>query len=76
MLTLTASASSVPRAATTASAVRRPIPGTSVMSSMVADRSRFSEPNFFISAFRRVSPSPGMPSSADVVIALERFCRW
>ena len=47
-----------------------------MMSSTDAARSRFSEPKRVSSAFLRVSPSPGTPSSAELVIAFERFCRW
>jgi hypothetical protein len=47
-----------------------------MMSSTEAERSRFSEPNRVSSAFLRVSPSPGTPSRAEVVIAFDRFCRW
>ena len=63
-------------AASTASAVRRPTPGTSVMASTVAARSFLTDPKCFSSAVRRVSPSPGTPSRAELVIRVERFWRW
>jgi hypothetical protein len=52
------------------------MPGTAVSSSTLAARSRLSEPNSFISAFRRVSPSPGTSSSKETSMLVERFCRW
>ena len=39
-------------------------------------RSRFTEPKRRSSALRRISPSPGTPSSADAVIRFDRRCRW
>src|SRR3954454_25354832 len=64
------------RAATTASAVRRPTPGTEAISSTDAVRSRFTEPNARSRALRRSSPSPGTPSRTLTVSAFDRFCRW
>jgi hypothetical protein len=51
------------------------MPGTSMSCSTVAARSRLSEPNRFISAFRRVSPRPGTSSSRETSMLVERFCR-
>ncbi len=59
-----------------ASAVRLPMPGTDVISSTFAAANRLSEPNRVNSALRRISPRPGMASSADAVIRLDRRSRW
>ena len=63
-------------AATTASAVCLPTPGTSMISSTEAAASRLREPNCLSSALRLVSPSPAMPSRALAVIDLDRRDRW
>src|SRR5699024_9999622 len=63
-------------ASTTLAAVRSPQPGTSVISSTVACRSRFREPKCFRRAFRRTSPRPGTPSSWLSTINSERRFRW
>ena len=52
------------------------MPGTAASSSTEAARMRLTEPNALSRALRRFSPSPGMPSSWLVVIALERRWRW
>lgn len=62
--------------ATTASAVRRPTPGTSLTSSTVAALSLRTDPKCLSSAALRVAPRPGTASSADVVMFADRFCRW
>src|SRR6476661_8253808 len=61
---------------TTADASDRPKPGTAMMSVMSAARRRLTEPNWRSSAFWRLAPSPGMPSSWEVVMALDRRWRW
>ncbi len=64
-------------AATTVSAVRRPIPGTSQICSTVAARSFFTEPKCLSSAVRRVSPSPGTASRPPPLVRrLARLARW
>src|SRR6266536_2233876 len=67
---------SLRRAAAMASAVRGPMPGTAAISSGVAAASRLTEPKWVSSTLRRAAPSPGMLSSTETVIRLERFSRW
>lgn len=64
------------RATTTASAVFRPMPGTSQICSIVACRSRFTEPKCLINACFRVSPRPGTASSGLVRMRFVRLDRW
>ncbi|PQM47422.1 hypothetical protein C1Y40_02396 [Mycobacterium talmoniae] len=52
------------------------MPGTAVISSTVASRSRATEPKCATSALRRCSPKPGTESSADAVIRFDRLLRW
>ena len=51
-------------------------PGPAAISSTDAARSRLTDPNWRSSALRRTSPRPGMPSRTEVVMALDRRCRW
>ena len=75
---LTAGAAGPPSAsaASTVSAVFRPMPGTSQISSTEALRSRLTEPKCFSSAFLRVSPRPGTASSGPFLIDCARLPRW
>ena len=50
-------------------------PGTAAISAAVAARNRATEPTAASSAFARFGPTPGMPSSALVSVALPRRFR-
>ncbi len=52
------------------------MPGTSAICSTVATRSLRSEPKYFSSALRRISPSPGTSSSSDSTMEALRRLRW
>ncbi len=71
-----ASGAATPRASSTAFAVATPIPGTVVISSTLAARSRDTEPKCVTSALRRCSPNPRTESSAEAVMRLDRLLRW
>lgn len=64
------------RATAIDSAVLRPMPGTSQIWSIVADRSFFTEPKCLINACLRVSPRPGTSSSGLALKRRARLVRW
>ena len=64
-----------PSAARTDFAVVTPIPGTEVISSMLACFSLANDPKWVTRAFRRCSPRPGTESSAEAVIRFDRLLR-
>ncbi|KPC81729.1 hypothetical protein ADK82_14930 [Streptomyces sp. NRRL S-4] len=75
VFTAGAAGAAAAKATATDSAVLRPIPGTSQISSIVACLSFLTEPKCLINACLRVSPRPGTSSRGLLRMRLARLAR-